>query len=291
MDVLVGAGKGENAERSESMGFVFKNNIETKNLIKYNDIRIVDGCYAVLDSKWNNKESDLTVTRLYYIVDSENAYVVSGGKRTDLLPGYAYVIPSGFHFERHCDRLEKLFFHISLTKENGFDMLEGAEIICSLNLGVDKVNQIVQAFFEGNSVNAFIVKSNMYQCLSQALIENCVDGNEELKFSPIVKLTIEAIKREMNYSLGIKDIADELFVSESNLSKVFKKEIGYTIGEYNREYIMKEAERRLLEPEISVQRVSESLGFCDRFYFSKAFKKRFGVTPVEYRKRCRIINT
>ncbi len=267
------------------MSFIYKNNNETKNIIKYNDIRIINGCYSELDSGWNQEESDLTITRLYYVLHSEDAYIVSDGKKTELLPGYVYVIPPGFHFERHCERLQKLFFHISIVKKNGFDMLEGANKVCCLNLGIDKVRQILQAFLEGGSVNAFIVKSSIYSCLCEAMIENHVDANEEKMFSHVVNMTIDVIRREMNYALSVKEIAKELYASDSSLSKIFKKEVGYTIRDYNSELVLKEAERRLLEEKTTVRSVSESLGFCDRFYFSKAFKNRFGVTPAEYRKK------
>ena len=39
-----------------------------------------------------------------------------------------------------------------------------------------------------------------------------------------------------------------------------------------------------------VSEVSERLGFCDQFYFSRYFKKRCGESPLKYRKRMKTVD-
>ena len=41
----------------------------------------------------------------------------------------------------------------------------------------------------------------------------------------------------------------------------------------------------LMGGNMSVGEISEKLGFCDQFYFSRRFKKRFGLSPREYVKK------
>ena len=48
---------------------------------------------------------------------------------------------------------------------------------------------------------------------------------------------------------------------------------------------MKEAKRLIRERELSVKEISEKLSFDTPNYFSKTFKKKTGMTPLQYRKR------
>ena len=39
--------------------------------------------------------------------------------------------------------------------------------------------------------------------------------------------------------------------------------------------------------ETSLKQIADTLGFCDVFHFSKAFKAEIGFTPSDYRRRVR----
>jgi AraC-like DNA-binding protein len=47
---------------------------------------------------------------------------------------------------------------------------------------------------------------------------------------------------------------------------------------------MEEARARLAIPRSTVQNVAESVGYENRFVFSRAFERRFGLTPNAYRQ-------
>ena len=71
------------------------------------------------------------------------------------------------------------------------------------------------------------------------------------------------------------------------LSKRFTKETGISIGKFVDREVMIEAQRRLLLSDEPIQQISEELGFCDQFYFSKKFKQFSGISPIKYRKQSR----
>ena len=62
------------------------------------------------------------------------------------------------------------------------------------------------------------------------------------------------------------------------------------MGAYIDDLVMYSAQRRLLHTDLSVNEVSETLGFCDQFYFSRYFKRRCGESPLKYRKRMRTVD-
>ncbi|MBQ3219724.1 MAG: AraC family transcriptional regulator, partial [Clostridia bacterium] len=40
----------------------------------------------------------------------------------------------------------------------------------------------------------------------------------------------------------------------------------------------------LLQNKITIREISDRYNFYDQFYFSRCFKKRYGISPTEYRK-------
>ncbi|MBO5479965.1 MAG: helix-turn-helix transcriptional regulator [Clostridia bacterium] len=98
--------------------------------------------------------------------------------------------------------------------------------------------------------------------------------------------TAQAIKYiETNYAehISVKQISNELGVSASFLSRIFKKEIGGTIHEYLNQYRIAKA-ISLLKTH-SVTEVAYACGFCDTSHFISIFKKYTGNTPMQYKKQ------
>lgn len=92
---------------------------------------------------------------------------------------------------------------------------------------------------------------------------------------------------KLNYSekISIKEIADQLYLSPNYLSELFKKHTGKTISEYLTEYRLEKACQLLDYAEYRVGDVSGMVGIHDGRYFSNMFKKKYGMTPTEYRNR------
>ena len=106
-----------------------------------------------------------------------------------------------------------------------------------------------------------------------------VGGAYSLRTSEIIKYI------EMNYaeSISVKQISEELGVSTSFLSRVFKKELGVTIHEYLNQYRISKS-ISLLKTK-SVTEVGYQCGFCDNSHFISVFKKYVGTTPLQYKKQ------
>lgn len=99
----------------------------------------------------------------------------------------------------------------------------------------------------------------------------------------IAELAKDIINR--NYSdnsLTVDGIAQGLYINGSYLRSAFKKETGTTVSSYLFATRMEEARRLILEKPIKITDISEMVGFSDISYFSKCFKKHYGVSPSEY---------
>ena len=87
---------------------------------------------------------------------------------------------------------------------------------------------------------------------------------------------------DSNFSL--KDICDELYLSTSQFSLLFKEGTGQTFVEYLTAFRVDEAKKLLKSSSLKGYEVAEQTGFSDPRYFSIVFKKLTGVTAMEYRK-------
>lgn len=88
---------------------------------------------------------------------------------------------------------------------------------------------------------------------------------------------------EINFSL--QDICNELYLSISQFSFLFKEGTGQTFVEYLTYYRIEEAKKLLKMTDQKVYEVATNIGYQDPRYFSLIFKKHTGVTALEYRKR------
>jgi two-component system, response regulator YesN len=84
--------------------------------------------------------------------------------------------------------------------------------------------------------------------------------------------------------LSVSKLARIFEVSESFLSREFKRKKSYTIGKFIfRERMFRAGLLLMGNEEITVKTLSRVLGFLDYEYFLKAFKAYYGVSPTTYR--------
>lgn len=81
----------------------------------------------------------------------------------------------------------------------------------------------------------------------------------------------------------VKYCGKELGISPNYLSDLLKKETGRNGSDHIHAFIVNRAKTKLLNSENSVSEIAYNLGFEYPQYFSKLFKNKTGVSPVEYR--------
>ena len=88
------------------------------------------------------------------------------------------------------------------------------------------------------------------------------------------------------YGTGIRigDISAYLHRNRSYLSELFCRETGMTLQEKLTQTRLQQAEHLLRQTDLSIAEIASSVGFSDRFYFSRVFKKRLGISPSEFRR-------
>lgn len=125
---------------------------------------------------------------------------------------------------------------------------------------------------------------NLLQIASKNRTEfNILNNNitNEIDLKLIEKIENILDKNLANNEFGVDEFSKELGVSQSVLYKKLKAITNLSINNYVKQYRFKKSLELLLS-ENNISEVAYAVGFSDRKYFSKEFKKQFGFTPTEY---------
>lgn len=82
-----------------------------------------------------------------------------------------------------------------------------------------------------------------------------------------------------------KFYADKLNISTKHLNRVVKETINKTTNQMISDRVILEAKRLIVHSNSSLSNISETLEFSDYAYFSKYFKSRTGITPMNFKKK------
>lgn len=92
------------------------------------------------------------------------------------------------------------------------------------------------------------------------------------------------VHMHLEEKFSISQIAELVNMSESRFSHVFKNETGTTFWEFVNSERMNRAEQLLRETNLKVSDIAEQIGMENPNYFSTQFKKKNGISPLEFRK-------
>lgn len=175
------------------------------------------------------------------------------------------------------------------------------EIRNERNLGICSITLATRAAIEGGAAPAKAYKlSDLYinkidQCKRMTEIfeyrkrslydfaKLVVEEREKRANSRYTEQCKEYIRKYYHQKICIPDIAEALGVSESHLSRIFKKETGESIQKYSMHMRIERAENLLKYSAASLTEISEYLCFSSQSHFGKVFKVYKNMTPKQYR--------
>ena len=100
----------------------------------------------------------------------------------------------------------------------------------------------------------------------------------------VVKEIRTYLNNHYSEKISLDLIAKNMYLSSAYISKIFKEETGETPINYLIKLRLEKAKEQLeTMPQESVKTVSTNVGYEDVYYFSKLFKKYYGMSPLNYR--------
>ncbi len=98
-----------------------------------------------------------------------------------------------------------------------------------------------------------------------------------------IKIIIDYINENYMKNITIDELAGTVSLSKHYFMRFFKKYMGMTCIEYINDYRLNIASNLLLTTRVHITEVAASIGITNLSYFNRIFKKKFHMTPKEYR--------
>lgn len=218
-----------------------------------------------------------------YVLDGKGEIII-GGKKIPLNKGDIFFLEKNSKHEYRSNKdnpLKKIW--ISFKSSYIEKMIEAYK----LQSGVYHVNagKNFSAIFKVSQAQTppqnkfFSIADNLHQIITK-LSENIVLVDTD---------TISTIKNELLSSIyskcSLTDIASKLFMSRSNLIRIFKKKEGITPYAFLIRERLSVAQTLLSSTDMTIKAISDLLCFTDEHYFCFIFKQKFGITPTEFRTK------
>lgn len=119
-----------------------------------------------------------------------------------------------------------------------------------------------------------------FEQIIENLIEDLSNNAKEQKVE-IIESVKDYINDNFREDISLDDVADYIAFSKYYLSKLFKEVEGINYKDYLIKVRMEEAKKRLRKGD-KIKVVACEVGYSDRNYFSRAFKKYTGISPGKF---------
>jgi len=97
-------------------------------------------------------------------------------------------------------------------------------------------------------------------------------------------VVINLFRKNVNKMYSLEEVADLVHMNVRTLSTRFRQITGESVHQYQLSMKLEMAYRDLRTGEHSVKDVALSYGFCDAYYFSRLFKKKFSISPKQVKR-------
>lgn len=119
----------------------------------------------------------------------------------------------------------------------------------------------------------------------QRLIAWCVKGDEPGEDDQgIVPRIVDYIRENIYNDIRKDDISNLVHLNSDYITRVFKKETGYSVKSFIIREKMMTARQLLKTTSLSVGSIAMQLGYNNFSHFSAAYKKEFGISPGEEKR-------
>jgi AraC-like DNA-binding protein len=107
----------------------------------------------------------------------------------------------------------------------------------------------------------------------------------EKEENDVYKKALHFIRANYTEGITVADVARHTGYSESYFGYAFKKKYKMSVSLYIRELQLAKAKDLLVDTAFPISAVASYVGFDDSNYFTAIFKKQFGISPKEFRKK------
>lgn len=223
------------------------------------------------------------------------------------------IAPGVFHTMEVFDD-ESLVFNILLRRSTFYQMFT------PLTLGDDLLSAFFsEGLYSTNQIQYLIFHTNNVSCIYDAMLEMCGEQMErdehtdQILVGMLTKLTAQVMRHFkdtmessfsrqsampndfliMNYmqehlkNVSLAEVAEHFGFSVSYCSRLIKTTTGQGFNEWKRTLKLRRAEHLLLNTNLTVSEISDTLGYTNPESLIRVFKKQYHLSPSQYRKQAK----
>ncbi len=214
----------------------------------------------------------ITTQNETYVINEGEMYFIPRGKK--FTETSVYDAPMKYHILNFAFKpLNDTFF------ENKFD-------ISKINLSKDKCKKFFEESYanftsekDTDNIKAFV---DFYTLFYQVVGD--FNFNKPQKILPVLSTAIEYINEHLTENFSMEELANYCCISESRLFHIFQKELNISPTNYKNKLRIKKSYSLLTDTNLSIEEISEKLGFNSATHFRKEFRKFSSSSPKNYRK-------
>lgn len=162
-----------------------------------------------------------------------------------------------------------------------------SNLIIPNDLAIQQIIQRMLFLFSENHPSKdmfadFMLRELIIRVLQNEAKTNYVEQAKELSSDNRLAYIINYIKENLSKQLSIKELSDQIHMSESNFHRVFKNEMDISPIDFINNERIKLACKLLKNPDKQIKEVYAECGFNSLSYFIRVFKRKELISPGEY---------
>ena len=178
-------------------------------------------------------------------------------------------------------RCRWVFLDVQINGTAPFDSLYHFPVVVKRE-GAALLNRIFDRLFESDDL-----LENYSDCYTLLHTLREMALSEASAPHPEIRNASDYITQHYREPITVRQLALLSKMSESNFYALFKRHLGSSPIAYLNHYRLSVAAELLAESSQTVSEISDAVGFADAMYFSKLFKRTYGMSPTEHRRMYR----
>ena len=186
----------------------------------------------------------------------------------------------------YLDQFQAAYPHVLLKRD--YFITQSGSIFCaaSVNALADVTVHLIERFYGRKT--ALLVERNFSHEIRRPYEKYRYFEGDDLQHSDEIVVEIQLwMKRHINDSVGMSEIAKRFGLSQRSMHRRFQKAIGMSPLSYLQSIRVEAANELLESTNLTVGEIAFRVGYNDQGHFNRVFQKQMSITPSDYRKTVR----
>lgn len=227
-------------------------------------------------------------------VDRGQLHCVVDGVGYSMHQGQAMIFtPNQWHMQYTEKEETARFLTVSFDLRSEIQLPFGNRVFDLSTTEAAYLKQLTHEQENGDAYSSDVIRANLKLMLI-SILRDTSKRKKRLKTptalrneNSIVARALEYIASHVYSKLSVEIVAKETNVSTSHLTALFRKQMGFSPGEYIRRVKLEESKNLIRTGHLNFTQIATNLCYSSIHHFSRQFKEQYGFSPSEYSKSIR----